>query len=50
MYDEPSLPPPSTAVRIPPPKEQRSCRCSEVDEMGRHCIGWCGPNCEGRPQ
>lgn len=49
VYAEPSLPPPSTAVRIPPRKEDRSCRCSEVDEYERHPIGWCGPDCEGRP-
>lgn len=37
--------------RIPPPKEQRSCRCSEKDEHGRPVfIGWCGPECEGRPK
>lgn len=47
-YREPSLPPASVAVFVPPPKELRNCRCSEVDEFGRHCIGWCGPDCEGR--
>lgn len=49
MYDEPSLPPPSVAVRTPPRKEDRACRCSEMDEYGRPVfIGWCGPDCEGR--
>lgn len=49
-YDEPSLPPPSVAVRTAPRKEDRSCRCSEVDEYGRAVfIGWCSPQCEGRP-
>jgi hypothetical protein len=48
VYAEPSLPPTSTAVRTAPRKEDRSCRCSEVDEYGRHCIGFCGPDCEGR--
>src|SRR5688500_16421442 len=33
---------------IAPKKELRSCRCSEVDAYGRRCIGWCGPDCEGR--
>jgi len=47
-FQEPSLPPPSIAVRQVPRKEDRNCRCSEVDEYGRHCIGFCGPDCEGR--
>src|SRR5688500_8309079 len=33
---------------IAPKKELRSCKCSEVDAYGRRCIGWCGPDCEGR--
>lgn len=48
-YRESSLPPPSAvAVWVAPPKELRSCKCSEVDAYGRYCIGWCGPDCEGR--
>lgn len=39
-----------TPVDIPPRKEDRNCACSEKDEFGRHPIGWCGPNCEGRPR
>lgn len=37
-------------VYMPPKKEDRACRCSEKDELGRFPIGWCGPDCEGRPQ
>lgn len=48
IYTEPSLPPPTVGVRTPLPKELRSCKCAEVDEYGRRCIGWCGPDCEGR--
>lgn len=36
---------------VPPLKAHRSCRCPEVDEYGRPVfIGWCGPDCEGRPK
>ncbi len=50
MYNEPSLPPTYQPGHFlaPPRKEDRLCRCSEVDEYGRHCIGFCGPECEGR--
>lgn len=33
---------------VPPRKEDRTCRCSETDEYGRHCLGFFGPDCEGR--
>ena len=53
MYDEPSLPPrydPKYRPYVPPLKKDRLCRCSEVDDYGRpKFIGWCGPDCEGRP-
>jgi hypothetical protein len=49
-YNEPSLPPPSAVVRIPPLKAFRfDCECWKTDEYGRYPIGWCGPDCEGRP-
>jgi hypothetical protein len=49
-YNEPSLPPPSSVVRIPPLKAFRfDCECWKTDEYGRYPIGWCGPDCEGRP-
>lgn len=38
-------------VHIPPRKEDCSCACSEVDEMGRpKYIGFCGADCERRPR
>ncbi len=51
-YDEPSLPPrydPEYRPYVPPMKVLRYCPCQDVDEYGRHPIGWCGPECEGRP-
>ena len=52
MYDEPSLPPqyPLGHFLAPPRKEDRwRCDCWKTDDLNRHCIGWCGPDCEGRP-
>lgn len=34
---------------VPSRKEDRACCAATRDEMGRLCIGWCGPECEGRP-
>jgi hypothetical protein len=34
---------------LPPRKEEASCACSTTDDLGRHPLGWCGPNCERRP-
>jgi hypothetical protein len=37
-------------VDIPPRKEDCNCACGIKDELGRYPIGWCGPDCERRPQ
>jgi hypothetical protein len=40
-----------TAYRpfVPPRKEDRACCVSRKDRFGRYPIGWCSPECEGRP-
>lgn len=32
-----------------PRKEAFACCAATRDELGRLCIGYCGPNCERRP-
>jgi hypothetical protein len=32
------------------PKDNRPCCARTEDEIGRLCIGWCGPDCLGREE
>lgn len=34
---------------VPPRKEDRTCCMARRDALGRLPIGWCSPECEGRP-
>jgi hypothetical protein len=38
------------ARHIPPRKENAPCCVATRDDLGRYCVGFCGPTCVRRPQ